>query len=73
MCSPQVNDGSNMSGLQVVAEPGVAGWQLLEDGTITTGLETFSIYCIDLQNIPELGFSLVGTQSRHIIPNDFSN
>lgn len=33
----QVNDGSNMSGIQVVVEPGVEGWQLVEAGSITTG------------------------------------
>ncbi|KAF6256714.1 hypothetical protein COO60DRAFT_1271722, partial [Scenedesmus sp. NREL 46B-D3] len=33
----QVNDGSNMSGIQVVLEPGVEGWQLLEAGQLATG------------------------------------
>jgi hypothetical protein len=32
-----VNDGSNMSGIQVVLEPGVAGWELLEGGQLATG------------------------------------
>jgi hypothetical protein len=36
-CCCQVNDGSNLSGLQVVVEPGVDGWELLEGGGITTG------------------------------------
>lgn len=38
-CVPvvQVNDGSNMSGIQVVVEPGVQGWELLEEGAINTG------------------------------------
>lgn len=33
----QVNDGSNLSGIQVVVEPGVEGWELLEQGSIATG------------------------------------
>lgn len=34
----QVNDGSNMSGIQVVLEPGVEGWNLVEEGAISTGV-----------------------------------
>jgi hypothetical protein len=33
----QVNDGSNLSGIQVVVEPTAAGFELLEGGRITTG------------------------------------
>jgi hypothetical protein len=36
--TPQVNDGSNLSGIQVVLEPGMAGWDLLEQGAISTGV-----------------------------------
>jgi hypothetical protein len=32
-----VNDGSNMSGIQVVLEPGTEGWELLEQGQLATG------------------------------------
>lgn len=38
--SLQVNDGSNMSGIQVVVEPGVEGWSLVEEGAISTGADT---------------------------------
>ncbi|WIA31797.1 hypothetical protein OEZ86_002666 [Tetradesmus obliquus] len=33
----QVNDGSTMSGIQVVVEPGAEGWELLEGGQLATG------------------------------------
>lgn len=33
----QVNDGSTLSGLQVVVDPEVPGYDLLENGTINTG------------------------------------
>ena len=33
----QVNDGSTLSGLQVVVQPEVPGYDLLENGTINTG------------------------------------
>jgi hypothetical protein len=36
-CFIQVNDGSNMSGIQVVVEPGAAGFQLIADGKVQTG------------------------------------
>ena len=34
---PQVNDGSTLSGLQVVVQPEVPGYDLLENGSINTG------------------------------------
>jgi asparaginyl-tRNA synthetase len=33
----QVNDGSNMSGIQVVLEAGTPGFDLVESGAIATG------------------------------------
>ncbi len=36
-CFMQVNDGSNMSGIQVVVEPGAAGFELIADGKVQTG------------------------------------
>ena len=33
----QINDGSTLSGLQVVVQPDVPGYNLLEDGTVNTG------------------------------------
>ena len=36
-CLSQVNDGSNLSGIQVVVEPSAAGFSLLDEGQITTG------------------------------------
>lgn len=33
----QVNDGSTLSGLQVVVQPEVPGYELLDNGTINTG------------------------------------
>jgi hypothetical protein len=35
--SNQVNDGSNLSGIQVVLEPGTPGFDLVESGALTTG------------------------------------
>ena len=36
-CMLQVNDGSTLSGLQVVVQPEVPGYDLLENGTVNTG------------------------------------
>ena len=33
----QVNDGTTLSGLQVVVQPEVPGYELLESGSINTG------------------------------------
>jgi hypothetical protein len=34
---PQLNDGSNVSGIQVVLDAGVPGFELIESGVVTTG------------------------------------
>jgi hypothetical protein len=39
-CLLQVNDGSNMSGIQVVVEPEASGFALFEAGKIQTGAST---------------------------------
>lgn len=36
-CFLQVNDGSNLSGIQIVSEPTTQGFELLEEGKIQTG------------------------------------
>ena len=36
-CFIQVNDGSNMSGIQVVVEPGAAGFAAIAEGKVQTG------------------------------------
>lgn len=36
-CWWQVNDGTTLAGLQVVVQPEVPGYGLLEDGTVNTG------------------------------------
>lgn len=36
-CFLQVNDGSNLSGIQVVIEPGCPGFELIEEGKLQTG------------------------------------
>lgn len=33
----QVNDGSTLSGLQIVAQPEIQGWDLIVNGDINTG------------------------------------
>ena len=33
----QINDGSTLAGLQVVVQPDVLGYDLLENGSISTG------------------------------------
>lgn len=40
----QVNDGSNLSGIQVVLEPTTPGFDLIEAGAMTTGEQYLVIF-----------------------------